>query len=44
MLYEQLFDYVKSLSPEEFQNQIKNGTFADNCIKEVKNFTFVKAR
>lgn len=44
MPYEQLFDYVKSLSPEEFKNQIKNKTFADNYIKTARHFTFVKAQ
>ena len=44
MLYEKLFEYIKSLSPEEFACQIKNGTFAEKYIEQEKRFTFVKAR
>ena len=44
MFNEQLYVYVKSLSPEEFSSQIKNGTFAENYIEKFANFTFVKVR
>lgn len=41
MFYEKLLEYVKSLSPEEFSSQIKNGTLAEKYIEKTRRFTFV---
>ncbi len=37
MINEIMYNYVKSLTPDEFKQQIKNKTFAEKCFTpEVK--------
>lgn len=37
MINEIMYNYIKTLTPEEFKQQIKNKTFAEKCITpEVK--------
>ncbi len=34
-------EYIRSLTPEQFKNQIKNGTFAENLLAKTKPKTVI---
>ena len=42
MINEIMYEYIKTLSPEEFKRQIKNKTFVENCMKGQVKLKLVK--
>lgn len=43
MINETIYNYIKTLSPEEFKHQILNQSFADKCIKTSLSHKFARA-
>lgn len=42
MINKIMYDYVKTLSPQEFKSQIMNKTFAEKCITQEVKYKLVR--